>query len=100
MAIGSCLQQMKMKNIFARKRIQDSMHFEMTHLGIVCTYTKSNSTKFYFDDIYCDEIYIDKEPPYIDSLYIDDEKQTIGLYFNESLDSISALILELHCFPK
>lgn len=70
---------------------QDSMHFEMTHLGIVCTYTKSNSTKFYFDDIYCDEIYIDKEPPYIDSLYIDEEKQTISLYFNESLDSISAL---------
>ncbi len=68
---------------------QDSIHFEMTHLGLLCTYTKSNSTKFYFDDIYCDKVYIDNEPPSIDSCYIDENKQTIYLHFNESLDSAS-----------
>ena len=70
---------------------RDTFSVEMSHLGLVCTYTKSNSNRFYFDDIYCDEVYVDKEPPSIDSIFVDEKHQRIFLQFNENIDSISGL---------
>ena len=66
---------------------KDSIAFSIFYLGIVCVYTKSNSTKFYFDNIHCDKIYIDNIPPYLEESYINDS--CILLNFNERMDSIS-----------
>jgi hypothetical protein len=43
--------------------------------GIYCKYTSSNSTKFYFDDFYVNEIIIDTLPPEIVSLQAISETQ-------------------------
>lgn len=72
----------------------DTSFFSMSYLGLVCVYTKSNSTKFYFDDIHCDEIYIDKTPPHIEGTYIHDSTNCIVLNFNEIMDSISTTNVE------
>jgi hypothetical protein len=72
----------------------DTISSSMSYLGLVCEYTKSNSTKFYFDDIHCDEIYIDKSPPLIDKAYINDSTNCIILNFNEPMDFVSTTDVE------
>ena len=43
----------------------DTPFFESQYLGVYCQYTKSNATKFYFDDFYAGAIFVDNEPPEI-----------------------------------
>ena len=62
----------------------------MLYIGLVCQYTASNSTRFYFDDIYCGTIIVDSIPPVVQSVNVDKTgKQTIELTFDEALDSSS-----------
>jgi len=60
----------------------------MSYTGLMCLYTGSNSTKFYFDDIYCGKIITDTLPPVFQSINVDKTgKQRIEILFDEPLDS-------------
>lgn len=57
--------------------------------GLLCRYTSSNTTKFYFDDIYAGPLNIDSEPPYLLKLNLTGETG-IDLFFNESIQPTSS----------
>ncbi|HOW31051.1 MAG TPA: lamin tail domain-containing protein [Bacteroidales bacterium] len=57
--------------------------------GVYCKYTSSNSTKFYFDDVYAGEVIVDKTPPTLLTANVL-SANTIDLHFSESLDQASA----------
>ncbi len=60
------------------------------YLGVYCQYTSSNSTKFYFDDIYAGPVVIDNEAPEL--LQIDVINSTnLNLLFNEAIDPLTAV---------
>ena len=59
----------------------------MSYMGLVCQYTASNSTRFYFDDIYCGEILVDTVPPAVKSITVN--RQSIDILFDEALDTSS-----------
>lgn len=52
--------------------------------GLYCQYTTSNSTKFYFDDIYCGPLIIDTIPPVLEKSILRNSNQ-ISLHFSEPL---------------
>lgn len=56
------------------------------YLGVYCKYTKSNSSKMYFDDIYCGNWIVDNEPPLIEDVLVDTDT-TILLVFSEFVDT-------------
>ena len=58
-------------------------------LGVLCKYTSSNSTKFYFDDIYAGPVIVDVTPPEITSVSVISET-TVNVMFSESVESLSA----------
>ena len=55
------------------------------YFGLFCKYTSSNSTKFYFDDFYVNEIIIDTVPPEIVSIEVISETQ-LDLHLNEPVE--------------
>ncbi len=57
--------------------------------GIYCKYTSSNSTKFYFDDFYVNEIVIDTIPPEITAINMISDTE-IDLLLNEPVEIFSA----------
>lgn len=59
------------------------------YFGFLCSYTSSNATKFYFDNISIDHIYKDTEAPKIENIEAINTKE-LRLYFNETLDPFSA----------
>ena len=67
----------------------DSSMIVGTSTGFYCKYTISNTSKFYFDDIYVGEIQHDTIPPSIESANVIFDRQ-IDLLFNESLENSSA----------
>ncbi len=67
----------------------DNTYLSTQFFGLFCKYTSSNSTKFYFDDFYVDEIVIDTIPP--QTAYIDILSSTlIDIYFSEPVELNSA----------
>jgi len=59
------------------------------YFGIYCQYTSSNTTKFYFDDIYAGSLIIDSLPPEL--LYAGAAGQSeILLTFSEAIDQVCA----------
>lgn len=58
-------------------------------IGVVCKYTISNSTNFYFDDFYAGPIVYDTIPPSVIHVSVNDPK-IIEIQFSENLDSLSA----------
>ncbi|MCF8366095.1 MAG: lamin tail domain-containing protein [Bacteroidales bacterium] len=58
-------------------------------LGVFCQYTSSNSTKFYFDEIYAGSFVIDNIPPELLSLVVKNES-SIDLLFDEAIEEESA----------
>ena len=60
-----------------------------THFGILCTYTISNATKFYFDNVYVGPEILDLTPPSLMSVTPISSTQ-IDLLFNESVTLTSA----------
>ncbi|MFZ4463187.1 MAG: lamin tail domain-containing protein [Bacteroidales bacterium] len=57
--------------------------------GFYCQFTASNSTKFYFDDIYAGSQIIDNKPPTVTSVDVIDPF-TLEVNFSESVDDQSA----------
>ena len=60
-----------------------------SHFGFLDTYTSSNSTKFYYDDIYIGNQIIDTEPPVMQEVNVVNST-SIDLLFDEELESTSA----------
>ena len=60
-----------------------------SYAGVVCTYTSSNRTQFYFDDFYFGPIIYDTIPPTIESC-IPVSDHSLQLKFSEALDANSA----------
>jgi hypothetical protein len=58
-------------------------------LGVYCKYTSSNSTKFYFDDIYAGPVIVDAVPPEVTSVSVVSEA-SISVMFSESVEASSA----------
>jgi len=59
------------------------------YLGPLCTYTSLNTTKFFFDDIYCGPIIVDTIPPRLLSADITGQNSLL-LHFSEKLDTNSS----------
>jgi len=64
----------------------DITYTSTSYFGFWCKYTTSNSTKFYFDDVYVGTILVDTIPPVLVSIKTLDANH-IDLFFNEALDS-------------
>jgi hypothetical protein len=56
--------------------------------GIIDTYTISNATKFYYDNVYIGNEIIDNQPPLLDTAIAISATQ-VDAYFNEALDPVS-----------
>jgi len=71
---------------FVTEGISNDNTFSTTgYFGLFCKYTSSNSTKFYFDDFYVNEIIIDTVPPEIVSVEVLSETQ-LDLMLNEPVE--------------
>ncbi|PLX12778.1 MAG: hypothetical protein C0598_05415, partial [Marinilabiliales bacterium] len=66
----------------------DSKFTNSSYFGISCKYTSSNSSKFYFDNFYCGDIYIDEEPPQLLSINVLNDS-SLNLVFDEVLEITS-----------
>lgn len=60
-----------------------------SHVGFYCKYTVSNSTKFYFDDVYTGDIIIDNTPPVLISA-VPDTDLSLQLQFDEAVSQGSS----------
>ncbi len=67
----------------------DTTFTQTSYIGIYCKYTKSNSTKMYFDDVYAGPQIIDTIPPELISVSAATDT-TVQLYFSEGLDNESS----------
>lgn len=57
-----------------------------SYFGFYCKYTKTNASKFYFDNVYIGPKTIDKTAPYLNSITVLNST-TIRAEFNESIDT-------------
>ena len=57
--------------------------------GVLCNYTSSNSTKFYFDDVFIGDEQVDLTPPNILSVNVANSN-TLDILFDEAVESTSA----------
>ena len=67
----------------------DATNLIGTHFGVLCTYTISNATKFYYDNVYIGPEILDVTPPSLVSVTPISASQ-IDLLFDESVTSASA----------
>ncbi|MBE0650919.1 MAG: lamin tail domain-containing protein [Bacteroidales bacterium] len=67
----------------------DSMYDTCPYFGFECKYTKSNSTKMYFDDVYFGPQVVDTIAPRLISLKRNSDS-TLLLNFSENIDSTTA----------
>lgn len=59
------------------------------YFGFFCRYTSSNASKFYFDDVYIQDLYSDTTAPVIDSVEVMSDHSLV-VYFSEAVDFVSA----------
>ena len=79
---------------FEEGTTSDQFYVSSTYFGLVCIYTSTRSSKFYFDDIkVTGTAFVDDIPPHISSAYSKNHNQII-LLFNESIDSTTAVTVE------
>jgi hypothetical protein len=76
-------------NYIPEGNVTDTKHIITSAFGLSCKYTTSNTTKFYFDDVYVGPIRIDAEPPIISNACAVSVTQ-LDVYFNESVEPVSA----------
>jgi len=67
---------------------RDNTYNNGAYFGFDCKYTKSNSAKMYFDDIYLGPQIVDTIPPELVSLKVSSDS-TLLLNFSENIDSIT-----------
>ena len=75
----------------------DATNLLGTHFGVLCTYTISNATKFYYDNVYIGPEILDVTPPSLMSVTPISASQ-IDLLFNESVTQASAQNLANYSF--
>lgn len=63
-----------------------------THFGFLDVYTSSNSTKFYFDEVYIGDIIVDLTPPTVASLTVVSSTE-LDVLFDEAVDVTTAQTL-------
>lgn len=62
------------------------------HLGLACVFTSSNSTKFYFDDLYYGPLLVDTTPPAVtDWTFSGDLPDQLLIRFSERVTDTTAL---------
>ena len=69
----------------------DNTFTTTTHIGFYCKYTVSNSTKFYFDEVYTGDIIVDNTPPVLLSV-VPDTDSSLQLQFDEAVSNATAEI--------
>ncbi|MBN2175015.1 MAG: lamin tail domain-containing protein [Bacteroidales bacterium] len=67
----------------------DNTFTQTNYFGLLCKYTTSNATKFYFDDIFINEIEIDTIAPEIDSVWVISQYE-LALAFTEDVELSSS----------
>ncbi len=67
----------------------DNIYTQTGFFGFFAKYTKSNSKKFYWDDVYIGDIIIDNEPPVIENVSVLSDSSLL-INFDEAVDSISS----------
>ena len=67
----------------------DATFTTSTHLGVVCTYTISNATNFFFDDFFFDTPIADTEAPIVTAFNVSGDN-ALSLSFSETLDQSTA----------
>ena len=67
----------------------DNTSVAINYFIVQCNYTKSNSTKFYFDDVYHGNIIADITKPYVDRIKVVSQN-ALEVYFSENIDEESA----------
>lgn len=68
---------------------EDDVWLVYNTFGLLCKYTQSNATKFYFDDVYAGPLILDNQPPSVKDLYVIDDRR-IDIRFSEPVSSASA----------
>ncbi len=68
----------------------DFSHSTSSFFGFYCQYSRSYAKKFFFDDIYAGPPLVDTLPPVADSVFVSSDS-TLVLFFNENIDSLSAM---------
>lgn len=77
------------ENYQLQAEASDNTHEITSHFGVYCKYTSSNSSKFYFDNIYVGEIIVDNQPPVISSIDVRSDT-SLTIYFDEVVEQSSA----------
>ncbi|MCC6600017.1 MAG: lamin tail domain-containing protein [Crocinitomicaceae bacterium] len=69
--------------------VTDNTYPTSTAMGMVCYYTATYASKFYFDDIYFGDIIVDTTPPSLISAVATDQN-TVVASFSEPLNTLTA----------
>ena len=77
--------------------VNDATALLGTHFGFIDTYTASNATKFYYDNIYVGDEIIDLTPPVLLSATAINANQ-VDLLFDEPLDQTSSELISNYSF--
>lgn len=78
------------RNFAVESSASDATHIQTQYCGMVCTYTITNATRFFFDDIFIRKIAApDRTPPRIDTLEVL-SSTSLRVSFSEELDRLSA----------
>lgn len=72
---------------------EDTQWYNFTHFGLICKYTSSNATRFYFDDVYAGPPIIDDIPPRFTGIEVTGTN-TLDVSFSESIDENTAANVE------
>ena len=77
----------------------DQSAFVGTYFGISCTYTASNSTKFYYDNVYAGNEILDLTPPSMLSVTAL-SSTTIDVQFSEAVSSSASIVSNYQLTPS
>jgi hypothetical protein len=69
--------------------IFDNVHTSTSWFGVYCQYTSSNSNRFFFDDFYVGEIFVDETLPFVEDLFVT-SASTIDVVFSEAVNPETA----------
>jgi hypothetical protein len=78
-------------NFIWEATVVDAQFNTMLHIGIKTVYTASNSTKFFFDDVYVGSFQYDTIPPSLILAKIESDS-IIKIYWTELVDSTSSFL--------
>ena len=67
----------------------DLVYENTQYFGFLCKYTSSNSSKFYFDDVYVGDIIIDIKPPEVIGVDVLSDS-SLAINYDEAVDQVSA----------